>query len=143
MIPPAPSRLDDSQLRPLLESARTIAVVGLSPKTHRDSHRVSAYMQAAGYRIIPVTPKNVDILGQATYPDLLSVPDKIDIVNVFRQPQFVPPIAEQAVAIGAKLLWLQEGIISQPAQQIAQNAGLPLMEDSCLMIQHARLFGKK
>ena len=92
------------------------------------------------YRIIPVTPKQVEILGEQPYPDLLSVPEKVDIVDVFRRPEFVPPIAEQAVAIGARLLWLQEGIISQPAQEIARKAGLPLVEDSCLMIEYARLF---
>ncbi len=142
MIPQAPSRLDDATLTELLRKARTIAVVGLSPKPHRDSHRVAAYLQRAGYLIIPVTPKQGEILGETPVPELGAIAGPVDIVDVFRRPEFVPPIAEQAAAIGAGLLFLQEGITSAEARATAKGAGMAFMEDSCLMVQHSRLLGR-
>lgn len=142
MIPHAPSRLDDETLTEILRKARTIAVVGASPKPERDSHRVFAYLQKAGYRVIPVTPKQVDILGESPVPDLAAIGEHVDIVDVFRRPEFVGPIAEQAAAIGAGTLFLQEGITSAEAGDTARKAGMNFVEDACLMVEHGRLLGR-
>ena len=135
----------DGALKELLQNTRTIAVVGLSSKPQRDSHMVAAYMQRAGYRIIPVNPVEAkksaqsQILGQTCYPDLGSIPEPVDMVDVFRRSEFVPEVAEQAIAIGAKSLWLQLGVRHDGAAQKAQQAGLVVVQDLCLKIEHARL----
>ncbi len=134
-------RPDDRRLKDILSQARTIAVVGLSPKPERDSHRVAAYLQKAGYRIIPVNPVAPEVLGEKSYPDLTSIPEPVDVVDVFRQSRFVPEIAEQAVKIGAKVLWLQEGVVHEEAALKARQAGLEVIQDACLMVQHRRLMG--
>ena len=135
----------DGTLKELLQNTRTIAVVGLSSKPQRDSHMVAAYMQRAGYRIIPVNPIEAQkgaqsqILGQTCYPDLGSIPEPVDMVDVFRRSEFVPEVADQAIAIGAKSLWLQLGVRHDGAAQKAQQAGLVVVQDLCLKIEHARL----
>jgi uncharacterized protein len=130
---------DDAELRSLLERARTIAVVGLSSKPHRDSHRVARYLQERSYRVVPVNPKETEVLGEKAYPSLLDVPGPIDIVDVFRRPEHTPEIAREAVRAGAKALWLQVGIVSEEARRIAEDGGLDVIMGLCLMVEHRRL----
>ena len=126
----------------ILKTCRTVAVVGLSPKAHRDSHEVSAYMQAHGWRIIPVNPaaQVATILGEKVYPSLIEAAkhEKIDLVDVFRNSDDVPPVAEEAIAIGAKALWLQLGIEHGQAATKARAAGLTVVQNKCLLIEHRR-----
>jgi predicted CoA-binding protein len=130
----------DERKRILVE-AKVIAVVGLSDNPWRPSHSVSEYMQDAGYEIIPVNPNRVGqtILGQQVYASLLDIPKPVDIVNVFRPAQVTPPIAEQAVAIGAKALWLQLGIANDEAARIASEGGLAVVMNRCISTEHGRL----
>jgi predicted CoA-binding protein len=129
----------DGQLRALLGDARTIAVVGLSSKPWRHSYRVASYMQAAGYRIIPVNPKETEVLGERAYPVLTAVPEPVDLVDVFRRAENTPEVARQAVQIGAKALWLQSGIVNEEAGRIAGDAGLSVIMGLCMMVEHERL----
>ena len=135
--------VDDQMLVTLLKKSRVIAVVGLSPKPERPSHRVAAYMQQAGYQIVPVHPAASTLLGETCYPSLEAIPSDIavDLVDVFRRPEHTPPIAQAAVKIGAKGLWLQSGITNEESMQTAQKAGLTAVQDLCLMVEHRRLFG--
>lgn len=135
--------MDDATLKATLLKIRTIAVVGLSPKPDRDSYRVANYLQAAGYRIIPVRPATEEILGEKCYPSLEAIPPetRVDLVNVFRRSEETPPVAQSAVAIGAGGVWLQKGIASREARNIAEGAGLVFIEDLCLMVEHRRLLG--
>jgi predicted CoA-binding protein len=123
----------------LLGSSETIAVVGLSDKPGRDSFRVSAYMQRQGYGIVPVNPQVLEVLGQKAYASLRDVPVHLDIVNVFRRPEAVPEIVEEAITVGAKAIWLQLGIVHQEAANAARRAGLQVVMDHCIMVEHARL----
>ncbi|MCS6954121.1 MAG: CoA-binding protein [Bryobacteraceae bacterium] len=123
----------------LLRSARTIAVVGLSSKPWRPSHGVAEYMQRAGYRIIPVNPNETEVLGEKAYPRLEAVPEKVDIVNVFRRPEFVLEIVEAAIRVGAPAIWLQEGVVNEEAAQRARQAGLFVVMDRCILKEHRRL----
>ena len=124
----------------LLDDCRTIAVVGLSPKPHRDSYGVARYMQAQGYRIIPVNPNAREVLGDRAWATLAAAAqhEKIDLVNVFRNSEDVPPVADDAMAIGARGLWLQKGIAHDAAAARARAAGLRVVQDACLMVEHAR-----
>ncbi|MEI7612739.1 MAG: CoA-binding protein [Betaproteobacteria bacterium] len=128
-------------LRRVLRENRTIAVVGLSADWFRPSYFAAKYMQAHGYRIVPVNPKYPEILGEKSYPDLKSIPFPVDLVDVFRKPQDVLPIAEEAIAIGAKALWLQIGVINDDARVLAEKSGLTVVMDRCVKIEYARLFG--
>jgi hypothetical protein len=128
-------------VRSVLSGTKTIAMVGLSPKKQRPSNFVASYMKYEGYRIIPVNPMVDEILGEKSYPDLLSIPDPVDMVDVFRSPKDCPPIAEQAVAIGAKALWLQLRIISLEAAEIAEAGGLQVVMDRCIKMEHGRYNG--
>jgi hypothetical protein len=132
---------DIATLRRILRAARTIAVVGLSAEWHRPSFFAAKYMQAHGYRIIPVNPRYAEILGERCHPSLDSIDVPVDIVDVFRRSEDVPPIAEQAVAIGARCLWQQIGVRNEAAATLAENAGLDTVMDRCVKIEHARLFG--
>jgi hypothetical protein len=132
---------DDAQMRRILERARTIAVVGLSSRPERPAHSVPAYMQRNGYRIIPVNPTLEQALGEVVYPDLLSVPGPVDVVQIFRRSEEVPPVVEQAIQIGAKAVWMQEGIINDEAADRARRAGLDVVMDACMRVVHQRLFG--
>jgi len=134
---------DQDPIRSLLTSARTVAVVGCSVDPQRDSHRVAAYLQRAGYRVIPVNPGLDELLGERCYPDLASIPEEIeiDIVDVFRRPEHVPPVAEQAIARGAWALWLQLGITHPDAERRAAEAGLQVVSDRCLKVEHQLRFG--
>ena len=123
----------------LLAHARTIAVVGLSGKRYRASHGVAEYLQRAGYRIIPVNPRESEVLGEKAYPDLDSVPEPVDIVDIFRRPEFVPEIVEAAIRKGAKAVWMQEGVIHEDAARRAREAGLDVVMDRCILKEHRRL----
>lgn len=132
---------DDAGLRRILDSHKVIAMVGLSPKEDRPSNVVARYLMAHGYTVIPVNPGQREILGQPCYPDLKSIPAKVDMVDVFRNAADVPPIAADAIAIGAQSLWLQLGIVNQAAADEASAAGLDVVMDRCPKIEHARLIG--
>jgi uncharacterized protein len=127
------------EFKEILENARTIAVVGLSANPERTSYRVSRYMQERGYKIIPVNPTITESLGEKSYASLKDIPVKVDIVNVFRNSPDVPPVADDAIAIQAKVLWMQEGIVNQEAAAKAEAAGLKVVMDRCIMVEHARL----
>ncbi len=132
---------DIPTLRRILENCRTLAVVGLSAEWHRPSYFAAKYMQAHGYRIVPVNPRYVEILGERCYARLEDIPFAVDMVDVFRKPADVLPIAQSAVAIGAKCLWQQLGVIDLEADAVARAAGLDSVMDRCVKIEHARLFG--
>jgi uncharacterized protein len=122
----------------LLKSTHTIAVVGLSNDHSRPSNGVSEYMKRVGYRIIPVNPKETEALGEKCYARLEDVPEKIDMVNIFRRPEFVPDIVESAIKIGAKSVWMQEGVVHEAAAQKAREAGLQVVMDRCLLKEHRK-----
>jgi predicted CoA-binding protein len=132
---------DDAGIRRILENHQVIAMVGLSPKEDRPSNHVARYLLAHGYTVIPVNPGQREILGQPCYASLKDIPVKVDMVDVFRNADDVPPIAAAAIAIGAKSLWLQLGVINEEAAEAATNAGLDVVMDRCPKIEHARLFG--
>ena len=132
---------DIPALRRILKDCRTIAVVGLSAEWHRPSHFAAKYMQGHGHRIVPVNPKYPQILGETSYARLEDIPFPVDMVDVFRKQEDIPPIARSAVAIGAKCLWQQLGLRSEEADRIATEAGLDSVWDRCVKIEHARLFG--
>jgi uncharacterized protein len=121
----------------IFESARTIAVVGLSPDPHRPSHGVARYLQRVGYRIIPVNPHVDEVLGERAYPSLRDVTEPVDVVDVFRRSQFVGSIVDEAIAIKAAAVWLQDGVIDEAAAQRARVAGLDVVMDDCMMRRHA------
>ncbi len=137
-----------SELRRILGTCKTIAVVGLSPQWHRPSFFAAKYMQGHGYRIVPVNPTTADILGEPRYPSLTAAAESlaaqgatIDLVDCFRRSEDIPPIADEAIAIGAKCLWMQIGVINESAATKARAAGLDVVMDRCVKIEHARLFG--
>lgn len=130
-----------ADLRRILRDCKTIAIVGLSPDWHRPSHFAAKYMQGRGYRVIPVNPRCTEILGERCYPDLLSIPQPVDMVDVFRRTEDVPPIARQAIEINARCLWQQLGVTNLAADRLAREAGLDSVMDRCVKIEHARLFG--
>ncbi|CAG1006644.1 putative protein YccU [Burkholderiales bacterium] len=134
-----PSLPDDAALRELLAQTRTIAVVGLSPNPLRPSHGVAAYLQRAGYRVIPVNPACTEVLGERCYASLRDIPEKVDIVDCFRRSEEILPLAREAIAIGAKALWMQLGVQHDEAAALARAAGLTVVCNRCLKIEHARL----
>jgi uncharacterized protein len=129
----------DQQIKDLLQNAHTIAVVGLSSSRIRASYGVSQYMQSAGYRIIPVNPNEQEVLGEKSYARLEDVPEKIDVVDVFRRSEFVPEIVEAAIRVGARAIWMQEGVVNETAAQRARDAGLFVVMDACILREHRRL----
>ena len=135
----AHSNPSDEQLRQILSNASTIAVVGASSKPDRSSHGIMQRLQYVGYRVIPVNPYETEVLGERAYPSLKDVPVKIDIVDVFRRAEFTPAIADDAVAVGAKVLWLQSGIENDDAAARAQAGGLKVVMDACLATVHSYL----
>ena len=132
---------DINTLRRILKENRVIAVVGLSAEWHRPSHFAAKYMQDHGYRVIPVNPKYREILGEKCYASLREIPQKVDLVDVFRKTRDVMPVAEDAIAIGAKVLWQQLGVKNEAAAAKARAAGLEAVTDRCVKIEHGRLFG--
>ncbi len=124
----------------LLKKSKTIAVVGLSDSPFRASHGVSAYMQSQGYRIVPVTPKIESALGEDSYKSLLDVKEKIDIVDVFRRPEFVPEVVDQAIQMKVPVIWMQEGVIHEQAAEKARQAGITVIMDRCILKEHRKRF---
>jgi uncharacterized protein len=141
---PASLNPEDRELRIMLGDAHTIAVVGLSSKPDRPSLGVAAYLQDHGYRIVPVNPRESEVLGERAYPSLTDIPDEIevDVVDVFRRAEETPEVARQAVEIGAKVLWLQEGIVSDEAYRIASDAGLDVIMGVCIRSTRRRVIGE-
>lgn len=125
-------------IQQILASTRTIAVVGLSSRQSRPGYYVPAYLQNQGYRIIPVNPSIASALGERSYPDLSSVPEKVDLVLVFRRSDAVLPVVEEAISVGVKAVWMQAGIINEDAARIARQAGLKVIMDACMMVEHRR-----
>jgi hypothetical protein len=128
-------------IREILERAKTIAVVGLSDSPLRPSHGVSAYMQSRGYRIIPVNPTISEALGEKSYASLLDVPEKIDIVNIFRRPEFVQEIVNQAIQLKIPAVWMQEEVINERSAEKARQAGIFVAMDLCILKEHRARFG--
>ncbi len=133
---------DPGDIRTILSTSKTIAIVGLSPRSERPSYFVGSYLNYEGYRVIPVNPRATEIFGEKAYPDLLSIPFPVDVVNVFRQPEECVEVAEQAVKIGAKTLWLQLRVVNFEAARIAEEAGLHVIMDRCIKIEHGRYSGQ-
>ena len=129
----------DQQIKDLLRSAHTIAVVGLSSSRLRASYGVAQYMQSAGYRVIPVNPNEQQVLGEKAYARLEDVPEKIDVVDVFRRSEFVPAVVDSAIRVGARAIWMQEGVADEAAAQRARAAGLFVVMDTCILKEHRRL----
>jgi len=130
----------DSKIREILATPRTIAVVGCSPDPHRDSHRIAALLKSKGHRVIPVNPSCQEILGERCFASLRNIPEPVEMVDVFRRPEFVDQIADDAIAVGANILWLQLEVINEPAARKAQAAGLTVVMDRCPAIEYRRLF---
>jgi uncharacterized protein len=125
----------------ILRSTETIAVVGFSPKENRPSHMVGRYLMDAGFTVYPVNPGVSEILGQVSYPDLASIPGPVDVVDIFRRSEDVLPVVEAAIAIHAKVIWMQQGIINKKAAALAEKAGLQVVMDRCIKVDHANLKG--
>ena len=136
------SLVDDQNLKRILETTKTIAVVGISNKKEQPNYSVPEYLQSKGYRIIPVNPGLDRLLGEKAYPDLLDINDEVDLVLIFRRSEFVPEIVDNAITIGAKTIWMQEGIINVKAAEKAREAGLDVVMDTCMRATHRRLVTK-
>lgn len=133
---------DPAVIRATLLGARTVAIVGLSPDPLRPSNFIGFYLQRHGYRIVPVNPKETEILGQPSFKRLTEIPFPVDVVDVFRKPDAVPDLARDAVAIGAKAIWLQFGVVSPAGATIAEDGGLDVVMDRCIKVEHARYLGR-
>jgi predicted CoA-binding protein len=136
--PPAPVAGDPASV--ILKSSRTIAVVGLSNRRHRPSYGVAEYLQSAGYRVIPVNPGVTEVLGEKCYARLEDIPEHVDIVDIFRRAEFVPEIVESAIRIGARGVWMQEGVIHPRAAERARSAGLFVIMNACILKEHIKRF---
>ncbi len=134
---------NDRMMKDILLSTKTIASVGLSSNAEKESYWIVSYLKEQGYHITPVNPTADEILGEKAYPDLESVPEKIDVVQVFRKSEDVPPIVDDAIKVGAKVVWMQEGIVNEAAAQKAREAGLQVVMDACMRATHRRLIGPK
>ena len=132
---------DINTLRRILRESHTLAIVGLSANWYRPSFFAAKYLQEHGYRIIPVNPAYEQVLGEKCYPSLKDIPEKIDIVDCFRKSEDIEPIAREAIEIGARVLWLQLGVTNEKVATMARNAGLEVVQDRCVKIEHGRLFG--
>jgi len=129
----------DQMMRDILISTNTVASVGLSSNDEKESYWIVFFLKEMGYRMIPVNPKAAEIFGEKAYPSLLDIPDKVDVVQIFRKPEDVPPIVEDAIKIGAKVVWMQEGIVNEEAAQMAREAGLQVVMNACMRATHKRL----
>lgn len=134
---------NDQMMKDILLSAKTIASVGLSSNTGKESYWIVKYLKDQGYRVIPVNPTADEILGEKAYPDLESIPETIDVVQVFRKPEGVPPVVDSAIKVGAKVVWMQEGVVNEEAAQTARQAGLQVVMDACMRATHRRLIGER
>jgi len=133
----------DKVMKEILLSAKTIASVGLSSSDEKESYWIVSYLKEQGYRIIPVNPTATEILGEKVYPSLSAIPESVDVVQVFRKSEDVPPVVEEAIKIGAKVVWMQEGIVNEGAAQKAREAGLQVVMDACMRATHRRLIGPR
>ena len=133
----------DQQMKEILLATKTVASVGLSSNRAKESYGIVSYLKQQGYRIIPVNPTATEILGEKVYPDLESVPVKVDVVQIFREPEDVPLVVDSAINIGAKVVWMQEGIVNEEAAAKARAAGLQVVMDACMRATHRRLIGEK
>ena len=129
----------NEDIRGVLALGKTVAVVGLSPDRGKPSHEVAAYLQTAGFRIVPVNPSCDEILGERCYPSVADIPGEVDIVDVFRRSEYLPEIVEQAIAKGARAVWMQEGVVNEAAAARAKGAGLAVVMDRCILKEHLRL----
>jgi uncharacterized protein len=136
----APGAFAGDPTSELLKTSRTIAVVGLSSRRHRPSYGVAEYLQSVGYRVIPVNPVETEVLGEKSYARLEDVPERVDIVDVFRRSEFVPDVVESAIRIGARGVWMQEGVIHAEAAETARRAGLVVMMNACILKEHIKRF---
>lgn len=132
----------DSMMKEILSSAKTVASFGVSSNPSKVSNSVAKYLQDHGYHVIPVNPTAEEILGEKAYPDLESIPEKIDVVQIFRRSEDVPPVVDSAIKVGAKVVWMQEGIVNEDAAQKAREAGLQVVMDACMRATHQRLIGE-
>ena len=132
---------DINTLRRILRRPKTIAMVGLSANWYRPSYFAAKYLQEHGYRVIPVNPAYEEVLGEKCYPGLKDIPEKIDVVDCFRKSEDIEPIAKEAIEIGAQVLWMQIGVMNEEAAEMARAAGLEVVQDRCMKIEHGRLFG--
>jgi len=126
----------EKAVREILETTNTIASVGLSSNPEKESHWVVTYMKNKGYKIIPVNPTASEIMGEKAYPSLSEIPGKVDVVQIFRKPEDVPPVVDEAIKIGAKVVWMQQGIVNEEAGQKAHDAGLFVVMDTCMRAAH-------
>jgi predicted CoA-binding protein len=133
---------NNQMIMDILLSTRTIASVGLSSNPQKESYGIVEYLKSQGYHIIPVNPTATEILGEKAYPDLSSVPEKIDVVQIFRKPEDVPPVVDEAIKVGAKVVWMQEGIVNEEAARKARAAGLKVVMDMCMRVMHRALVGR-
>jgi predicted CoA-binding protein len=138
MMPEPKSNPASEEIKEILENNKVIAVVGLSPKPDRASHQVAKYLQDHGYRIVPVRPKADEILGVKAYASLKDIPFPVDVVDIFRKEEAIPPIVDEAIAIGAKVVWMQLGLAEKQSAQKAREAGLQVVMDKCMKIEHNR-----
>ncbi len=143
VLPTVATRYQDALvIQRILRSARTVAIVGLSSNVLRPSHFIGFYLRRHGYRIVPVNPREREVLGERSYASLADVPFPIDVVDVFRAPEFVPQVAREAADVGAKALWLQFGVIHEAGAEAAARAGLAVVMDRCIKVEHARWMGR-
>jgi len=129
----------EQKIKDILVSANTVASVGLSSNPQKVSYGVVSYLRGQGYKIIPVNPTASEIMGEKAYPSLSDIPDKVDVVQIFRKPEDVPPVVDEAIKIGAKVVWMQEGIVNQEAAKKAEEAGLQVVMDTCMRAAHSWL----
>jgi predicted CoA-binding protein len=134
---------NDKEMKEILIASKTIASFGLSSNQEKESYWIVSYLKEQGYKIIPVNPTASEILGEKAYPDLESIPEQVDVVQVFRKSEDVPPVVDAAIKIGAKAVWMQEGIVNEAAAQKAHEAGLKVVMDACMRATHRRLIGPK
>jgi uncharacterized protein len=131
--------MTDAEIKHILESSKTVAIVGLSDKPDRDSYRVAEYLQLQGFRIIPVNPSVASVLGERSYASVADIPEKMDVVDIFRKPDAVGPVVDEAIAAGARVVWMQLGSVNHAAAEAARAAGLEVVMDRCMKLEHQRL----
>ncbi len=130
-----------SEVELQLSESRTIAVVGMSPRPDRPSHYVAKYLMEQGYKVIPVNPAVDEVLGMKSYPDVVSIPERVDMVDIFRRSSQVPPVVEDAIAAGARFVWMQDGVVNEEAAAKARGAGMSVVIDNCTLREHSRIYG--
>lgn len=132
---------EKSEVEMQLSETRTIAVVGMSPRPDRPSHYVAKYLMEQGYNVIPVNPAVEEVLGMKSYPDIVSIPERVDMVDIFRRSSQVPPVVEDAIEAGARFIWMQDGVVNEEAAAKARAAGMSVVMDNCTLREHSRIYG--